>query len=92
MKENQLEITMEVRLVWTDGRLTFTNMANKTRLDEALGRIWHPSILCAGAKYEDNVNLQKGVNDMRTLYAEPSSRGTPDVVNSSRGQARSSCR
>lgn len=69
-----------------DPRLTFTNMANKTRLDEALDQIWKPTVVFVGAKYEDNVNLYQGVNIMRALFAESSTRGVPVVVNSSRGK------
>lgn len=86
MKENHLGLSLSVCLLWTDGRLTFTNMATtKTRLDEALGRIWQPTIVFVEAKYEDNVDLHKGLNDMRFLFAESSTVGVPDVVNSSRG-------
>ncbi|XP_069185099.1 uncharacterized protein [Procambarus clarkii] len=85
MQENQLGMTVTVDLWWTDGRLTFTNMGlGRTRLDQAMGKIWQPTIIFVGAKYEDNVNLQKGINDMRFLYAESSSRGAPAIVNSSR--------
>lgn len=69
-----------------DPRLTFTNMATKTRLDEALDQIWKPTVVFVGAKYENNVNLHQGVNIIRVLFAESSTKGIPAVVNSSRGE------
>ncbi|XP_063889635.1 uncharacterized protein LOC135116214 [Scylla paramamosain] len=84
MKESQLGISVTMELRWMDPRLTFTNMANKTRLDEALDQIWKPTVVFVGAKYEDNVNLYQGVNIMRFLFAESSTKGVPTVVNSSR--------
>lgn len=87
MKESQLGISVKMEMGWMDPRLTFTNMASKTRLDEALDLIWKPTIVFVGAKYEDNVNLQQGVNIMRFLFAESSTMGVPAVVNSSKGEA-----
>lgn len=86
MKENQIGITAEIRLNWTDSRLTFTNMFGKIRLDEVIGKIWHPNIVLIGAKYENNVKLRKGIDDLRFLYGESSTNGTQVVVNSSRGE------
>lgn len=86
MRESQLGISVNMELGWMDPRLTFTNMASKTRLDEALDLIWKPTVVFVGAKYEDNVNLQQGVNIMRYLFAESSTEGVPAVVNSSRGE------
>ena len=88
MKESQLGISVTVELRWMDPRLTFTNMATKTRLDEALDQIWKPTVVFVGAKYEDNVNLHKGVNIMRFLFAESSTKGVPAIVNSSRGKIK----
>lgn len=87
MRESQLGISVKMELGWTDPRLTFTNMASKTRLDEAIDQIWKPTIVFVGAKYEDNVNLQQGVNIMRFLFAESSTKGVTAVVNSTRGEA-----
>lgn len=86
MKENQIGITVELRLNWTDSRLTFTNMFGKIRLDEVIGKIWHPNIVLIGAKYENNVKLRKGIDDLRFLYGQSSTTGTQVVVNSSRGE------